>query len=227
MRDEAPEDSVELFFDHFRIKKRGFISWGIEKSKFAEPETALDSWHKLVEDIQTGKEKIYVRRFGRSKAKQKELRHFYEKVLGIKSKTLHEDKTNNYQPYKRFSEAMGMKKKKDLLNYKVSHIFGKTKNPYDFCAVWNMSYTPVVIDPFTGHEVKSTVCDDFMKRFQNHALHRFGKPISEFNRRMCGLRPKINKFIVRLDKNRQLTEKDKKELKESIKENFSKIKRLK
>lgn len=45
-------------------------------------------------------------------------------------------------------------------------MFGRTKNIYAFTAPWNIVYMPKILDPFTGHEAKGEMVDEYRMLFQ-------------------------------------------------------------
>ena len=51
-----------------------------------------------------------------------------------------------------------------IQNYKLSHIWGYTKNIYLFEAPWNIMYTPAVVDPLTGHETSDNKLKCLLKQ---------------------------------------------------------------
>ena len=76
----------------------------------------------------------------------------------------------------------GLTRNKDIYNYQVSHIWGRTKNIFLFEAPWNVCYTPKIIDPFTGHETKGDLPSDFQKYFIRFAQKKYKKYIEDYNR---------------------------------------------
>jgi len=219
------KDGVQIFFDHFGIDEKDFIQFGISNIDFPNRKIAAVEWQTLLKSIRGNRETIHVRKFGRVPKRQKLLVDFYKDVLKINNITF--DTTNNAQPYKVFSTATDVFKRKHITNYKVSHIWGRTKNPYAFCALWNMCYTPIFIDPFTGHEANGILAKQFQKQFKNYAYKLFRKQISEFNAIMQSLQPKINQFVKRIENSKNLTSKDKTEIKKVISSEFACIEVIK
>lgn len=86
-------------------------------------------------------------------------------------------------------------KYKQIRNYQVSHIFGKTKNPFSFTAPWNIVYIPKIMDSFTGHESKGELTVVFQKRFINHFYMYYQEYIEDFNEMMVKLKPNITEYL--------------------------------
>lgn len=47
-----------------------------------------------------------------------------------------------------------------------------------FEAPWNICYTPKIIDPFTGHESKGDLPEEFQEYFLKYAQKKYKKYIS-------------------------------------------------
>ena len=105
------------------------------------------------------------------------------------------------------------------MNYQVSHIFGHTKNPYAFCAPWNIAFVPKILDPFTGHESKGELTKKITTLYKNLMLTNYQELIEEYNAIMDSIKSDIEIFIG------QTKMKDKKILSfhQSLKNEFSKI----
>ena len=91
-------------------------------------------------------------------------------------------------------------KKEKITNYQVTHIFGRTKNPFLFTAPWNIVWKPKILDPFTGHESKGENTNQYQKAFVNKFKQLYSEYIHEYNEL-------VSKYFTE--------EKIKKELKES------------
>ncbi|MBU2098557.1 MAG: hypothetical protein KKD00_07325 [Gammaproteobacteria bacterium] len=97
------------------------------------------------------------------------------------------DPTNNAIPTKIIRDLTGYSKSPSarheaIRNYQISHIFGRTKNVYTFTAPWNMVYLPKIIDPFTGHEAKGDMVDEYQAIFQQRSYARFEPLIEDYNK---------------------------------------------
>jgi hypothetical protein len=215
------KDGIRDFFTRFRIDDDEFISFGIESIVLAEPQAAFTQWQLQVKEIESGQTNVFVRPFGRTGHGREHMLTFYSSCMNLKR--IEFDPTNNAIPYRTFSSITKNKKGKDLINYKLSHIWGRTKNPYTFCAPWNMCYTPIFIDPFTGHESKGELSTRFASELKRLAFDRFKQSIELFNELMFKLKPSIDDYIDQLTNDSTIVEKDRSKLVKSMKENFSPI----
>jgi hypothetical protein len=84
----------------------------------------------------------------------------------------------------------------------VSHIFGRTKNPFLFEAPWNIAFVPKIIDPFTGHETKGCWPDEYQELFSKSIRNRYKGFIDDYNSliKKYDLDNKINEFITNVDR---------------------------
>lgn len=124
-------------------------------------------------------EKVYIRGAGRDAKGTQIYLDFYKRVF--ENYNIKKDLTNNLHPQKIIHELTGYQRNKNLLNYQVSHIFGKTKNPLLFGAPWNIALIPKIIDPFTGHETKGQWPVEYQKKFMSMVKERYDKYIKEYN----------------------------------------------
>lgn len=184
--------------------------------------------------------KVYVRTFGnKGNSETKSLLEcFYKYVFGNKE-VISFDSSNNSAPsstltkytnYTKYKKKRNHKSKKLLLNYQVSHVFGKTLNCYAFTAPWNIVYLPKILDPFTGHESKGELTERFTEKIQDFVKSNYSEQILDFNQTMEELSPKIKQFKKEIKDNniKEINEKNIKEdtLKQffkSLDENFSQI----
>ncbi|RLA42690.1 MAG: hypothetical protein DRR42_22980 [Gammaproteobacteria bacterium] len=118
------------------------------------------------------------------------------------------DSTNNAEPTKIIRELTGYSKTKStkhesIRNYQISHIFGRTKNIYAFTAPWNIVYMPKMLDPFTGHEAKGDLIDEYTVLFQNQGYNKFAALIEEFNEIITNM-----KFLDKVEYSLSLMESD-------------------
>jgi hypothetical protein len=105
--------------------------------------------------------------------------------------TILKDSSNNAQPTKLISEITPYKKttddsKKDgkerIQNYQISHLFGRTKNPFLFTAAWNIAYVPKYLDAFTGHESQGEHSKAFKVIFNDILKARFSVYVDDYNK---------------------------------------------
>ena len=124
-------DSYEIFFEKAKLSKKQFFEFGIEETIFANLRKAEDEWKELSERIrEKSTDDFYIRGYGRNSVNTTMYEELYKKVFGIIVKP---DTTGNSQP-KKIIEKMTLKSTQSkkqhekIVNYQVSHVFGKTKN---------------------------------------------------------------------------------------------------
>ena len=171
-------DSYYGFMEYFRLKPDDIFQWGIEAIIYPPDEMVEYEWKNLKHRI-FNDEKVYIRGYGRD-AKGTHLfiglyKHIFNNSHVVK------DSTNNSRPQSNIARMTGLKRNKDIYNYQVSHIWGRTKNIFLFEAPWNICLTPKIIDPFTGHETKGDLPDDFKEYFLEFAQKKYKKYIDDYN----------------------------------------------
>ncbi|MDA2322670.1 hypothetical protein WMZ06_27155 [Bacillus sp. SW7] len=225
------KDAYEMFLKEFNIDPKALIEFGI-KETISIPEKDIETeWLNLQERINgTKKEPVYVRGSGRD-AKTTNLYMDLYKTL-FPNGTFLKDSTNNAKPKRLLEIYTNCKRGKDvpkkyeqILNYQVSHIFGRTKNPFAFNAPWNFVYLPKVVDPFTGHESHGTLKTAFSSQFKQHFYDKDKIHIEEFNKIMKELEPKIVDYVKDVDSkfSREYTDKMLQKFKKNVLEEFKPI----
>lgn len=225
------KDAYEIFLKEFDIDSKALIEFGIRETISIPDKDIAREWLNLQDRISgIKKELVYVRGSGRD-AKTTNLYMDLFKTL-FPNGTFAKDKTNNAAP-KRLLEVhtkykRGKKvsiKYEQIVNYQVSHIFGRTKNPFAFNAPWNIVYLPKVVDPFTGHESHGSLTEEFSTQFQQHFFNKDRTHIEEFNEIMKKLKPEIEEYIKDIDSKFGLeySEKMLQEFKKNVLEEFKPI----
>jgi hypothetical protein len=180
-------DAYINFFNKFNIDTDELIQFGLyEDTIYPDPDKIYENWTKLIEDISLNK-KAYIRGYGRDAKGTGLYIEFYRLILG--NSNIKKDPTNNNNPTRILQEITGYSKtiKKNnqklikIINYQVSHIFGKTKNPFMFSAPWNIVWKSKILDPFTGHEATGAYPEKYKNNFQNLARNKYQLYISEYN----------------------------------------------
>jgi len=176
-------DSYIRFFSEGYISKEQFFEFGLKETIYAPFDQAEREWESLKKRI-TNNEEVFIRGFGRDANGTHLFQEFYEHLVG--NSNVKKDSTNNAEPTKIIRELTGYSKTKSskhelIRNYQISHIFGRTKNVYAFTAPWNIVYMPKMLDPFTGHEAKGDMIDEYTILFQKQGYKQFGKLIDDFN----------------------------------------------
>lgn len=199
------KDSYEIFIEKFAIDREALIQFGIEETiKIDEEKTAIE-WENLkLRIVGSIAEPVFFRGAGRD-AKTTALYLDLFNTIFPKG-TFLKDSTNNAQPKKLLEQHTKYKRSKkkvkgyeQLLNYQVSHIFGRTKNPYAFTAPWNVVYLPKIMDPFTGHESSGEIRDKFSQEFKQYFLAQYAVQIAEFNQLMEELKQLIDSYLETVD----------------------------
>ena len=167
-------DSYIKFFQNFGIDINSAFSWGIENTIFPSMDIVEKAWRELLAKI-TNNKPVYIRGYGRDAHATHLYFDFYKYLFN--NECVKKDPTNNAIPQRNIEKFTGLKRNRDVFNYQVSHIFGRTKNIFLFEAPWNIAYVPKIMDPFTGHEAKG----DLPLKYQAMFLTQAEKYIKEYN----------------------------------------------
>jgi len=221
MNNRIIKDSYDIFMNKFNINEDDFIEYGLNESIFINKLEAEKRWNILKKDIKDGN-MVYVRTFGNKNDQRtkKILLDFYKHIYS--DVEVNVDKTNNAIPTKIIEEFTGLKrktsqrKKYDISNYQISHIFGKTKNIYAFSAPWNLVFMPRIMDPLSGHEANGNLRNKFKQALQEKSYMLFKDLIDDFNEFM-------NEETLKNSINMYLDEIDEKKFKTEIIDNFAPI----
>lgn len=179
----AIKDGYLEFFQSFKIDNEELIKFGLEKALFCDVDKAQSSWDSSKITI-SNKQIVHIRGYGRDAKGTILFNHLYELLFDIPQQNIIKDPTNNQIPTKLIQEWTGFQKsgaKQSIQNYQVSHIFGKTKNPYLFAAPFNIMFIPKILDPFTGHESKGELPNKFKNAIQVLAYQKFSTLIKDYN----------------------------------------------
>ena len=180
-------DSYELFFKHFKIQFSDVIEFGInEATIYPDDIQVKEKWHELIKSVENN-EKVFIRGYGRDAHGTNLYQELYKILLNNHKIT--KDATNNTKPTQllqnitNFSKTIKQdnNKKEKITNYQVSHVFGRTKNPFLFTAPWNLVWKPKILDPFTGHESKGTNTQQYKKAFIDQCKELYSEYINEYN----------------------------------------------
>ncbi|MDA9129308.1 hypothetical protein N9J72_02420 [Candidatus Gracilibacteria bacterium] len=176
-------DSYKRFFKHFNIEFNQVIQFGIhEDTIFPKNKILRKVWNEHIYKV-LHNEVAYIRGYGRDAHGTELYIELFELLLG--NQNIKKDPTNNSQPRKVLENVTGYyksgKNKQCIQNYQVSHIFGKTKNPFLFVAPWNIVWKPKILDPFTGHESKGEYSELYQREFQKKARELYKDFIEEYN----------------------------------------------
>jgi|JI8StandDraft_1071087.scaffolds.fasta_scaffold78376_2 hypothetical protein len=224
------KDSYEVFFKKF-VKKEDFFKFGLEEIIYIDSKKAEIKWNELKKSIKNN-QKVFIRGYGRNSSGSELVLNFYKKVFQNKNIVI--DKTNNLEPTKVLNECTEYRKniKKDsdtfkkIQNYQVSHIFGKTKNPFLFTAPWNIVYIPKMLDPFTGHESKGENTSEFRKLFHKKSYTKFKNLIEDYNSVLDShnIESELNDYICILSRKKDIVPKKLEQFRKDMALEFEKIK---
>ena len=172
------KDGYSDFFNHFNISEKKFIEYGLKSIIIVDKNIARKNWEQLKNSIVNNKD-VFIRGYGRDAKGTNLYFELYNELFG--NNNVKKDPTNNAEPRRIIQELTGVKRDRDILNYQVSHVFGRTKNPYMFTAAWNIIYIPKIFDPFTGHESKGELTEKFTEALQSKIYDEFIDIIEEYN----------------------------------------------
>ena len=182
-------ESYGEFFDEFGIDTEAICGFGLEHSVFADPEIAFAQWERLKGSLLNGHE-LRIRAIS-GNDNDREFQ-FYKRLNAylFNNEALGRDCTGNYYPRRNLEKAVGwrvtIRPDRDmgiLVNFQTSHVLsGRTHNPLLYSAVWNIVFTPKIIDPFTGDEAQGEVAEHFRNVFLQRVRARFINCIEDYNR---------------------------------------------
>ena len=213
-------DSYERFFSMMHISKEQFFDFGINETIRAPLEKAKAGWEELKQRIDNG-QPVYIRGFGRNSSGSHMYLDFYKYILPNGS--VHIDPINNLEPTKIVRDMTGYSKTPStghelIRNYQVSHVFGRTKNIYAFTAPWNIVYLPKIVDPFTGHEAKGEIVNEYKAMFRQEMYAYFEPLIEDYNELISDewLTERIHSYFEDVSRNNRYSQKDTDKLKKSV-----------
>lgn len=222
-------DSYEIFFKDFNINKNKFFDWGINNTIFTDFNIVSNEWKKLKHNILNGGGEVYIRGSRAGYKNQENMyKEFYKMIFPnaeIKIDLSGNTKAQNY-----IQKITSLKRNRDLSNYQVSHIWGKTKNAFMYMNALDICFAPRIIDPFTDDtscKVMSDWGEEYCKKFRNYAYNKYKNIIEDYNKLLINynIENKINKYIELLILNKQhYSQKEINDFKENIKKQFTPIK---
>ena len=187
-------DSYQEFIDYFHISKDDLYMYGLSAVISVDEKTATEQYHIIKEKL-LGNEELYIRGYGRNGINTRLYLDLYNMLFD--NNKIKIDPTNNMVPRRNISKNTGHKINEDILNYQVSHIWGKTKNPILFESVWNICFIPRLYDPFTGHECKGGWNEEFTVLLNHYIYDKYESIISDYNQFLSDndIKNKINSFV--------------------------------
>ncbi len=175
------KEAYTKLFEH--IDKESFFKSGIDDIVYIDNQTIATQWEQLKKAVFEN-QLVFIRGYGRD-AKGTDLYFkLYENLF--ENKKLKKDSNNNYQPTKLLKNLTQFSKTKKkgktlIINYQISHLFGRTKNPLLFTCPWNIAYIPKYLDPFTGHETQGQYSEQFKQIFLPIIKEKFRNYIDDYN----------------------------------------------
>ncbi len=178
------KDAYEKLFE--LVDRDLFFKNSIENIIYVENKLIASAWSKLKKDLLSN-QPLIIRGYGRN-SKNSELFLELYRVL-FNHNCIHIDKTNNQAPTKILRNLTPYCKKAKnsnstktlIMNYQVSHLFGRTKNPLLFTSPWNIAYIPKYLDPFTGHESQGIHSTEFKNIFNQLIAKKFEPYIQDYH----------------------------------------------
>ncbi|MEJ2898306.1 hypothetical protein [Acinetobacter sp. NS-4] len=177
-------DAYQKLFE--LIDKETFFKKSIENIIYIEDSKIESKWEMLKKDL-LNNDPMTIRSYGRNGRNSKLFQELYRVLFNHHS--IHIDKTNNQTPTKLLKDLTPYCKKTTrlngpklrIMNYQVSHLFGRTKNPLLFTSPWNIAYIPKYLDPFTGHESQGDSSTEFKKIFNELLVKKFEIYLQDYN----------------------------------------------
>ena len=178
-------DSYQTFFEYFKIDFSEIIKFGVDiDTIYPDPKLIYNKWESLVNSIKENKD-VYIRGYGRDAHGT----HLYQELYKIllNNDCIKKDPTNNAKPRQILQQVTGFSKtvkgdsERKIQNYQVTHVFGRTKNPFLFTAPWNIVWKSKILDPFTGHEARGPESNEYKNAFQKKCREYFSDYITEYN----------------------------------------------
>ncbi len=216
--DNKIQDSYVNFLKKFKISKKDFFEYGMQSIIY--PNKKVDYyWEDLKYRLNNNK-KVYIRAYGNNGINSKIFTDFIKIVFN--NENIEIDRSRNSIPQTYIKKYTGLERKKDLINYQVSHIFERTKNPLMFECPWNIAYVPKIFDPFTGHESNGNWTAEFQEYYLNDVKKRFKKYIDDYNSIIINLDiyKKISNYINNL---KEYSDIQKERFRKDLEKNFSVI----
>jgi hypothetical protein len=196
------KDSYEILIQNYINGNEILKKFGLNETIFISNDQAIEKWKEIKSSILKN-EVVYVRRYGRGGKNDLILKSFYKEIFKLTK--IKFDPSNNSAPAALLNKCTTYRKniKKDsppnekIQNYQISHVFGRTKNPFLFTAPWNVVYVPKIVDPFTGHESRGDLALEFSKLLKEKTFKKYESLIKDYNKliEQYDFPNKLNKFM--------------------------------
>ena len=200
VRQESPVIKMDSY-DEFlgligrkRVSREQFIEFGLEHVYMVDDDLALSELENAIKALKDRKDTqlLTIRRYGKNEDNQDNpYLKLYEKIFDV---SLTQDRDNNQRPIEIMKHLFGCSFKSQ--HYQCAHVWGMTKNPIMFTALFNIVLIPRMFDPLTGHESRGRLLNEFQRRFKEHVKAHFKRSIVRYNRflRGRGMEEQINRY---------------------------------
>lgn len=213
-------DSYELLLSQY-ISKEDFFKFGLEKTIYIPQDKVEAEWQSLKKNI-TNNKTVFIRGF-KSSASMHMAFDFYTKVF--ENKQVKKDPSNTQNPSKIIEKLTGYKKTKDLKNYQLASVFGRSRNILAFCAPWNIVYIPSILDPLLSADANTALALEYKKAFAKHSYEKFKPYIDEFNEMVSNyqFQRSMDEYFQKLFDDGHFDKKEMTTFEETIREDFAPI----
>lgn len=185
-KDFTQLDAYQFLLEQLNIDHHRFLEIGIGNILQIDEETVMKQWKMQKDAILAGGASLGIRNYGRYGKFNEHFKVLYNALFDC---TISFDKTNNAYPAKMMDSQTTYRKNRKakssshtvIFNYQLAHIFGCTKNPLLFTALWNLAYIPKYLDPFTGHETKGELSDSIREVFQEKMRRKLSVYLEDYN----------------------------------------------
>ncbi|MCC6700567.1 MAG: hypothetical protein IT221_03540 [Fluviicola sp.] len=179
-------DSYKHLLDKLGIDKQQFIEIGLDNFLPISEDIKWQQWEEIKQKAFDSNAELFIRRYGQQGKNTHLYQELYSKIFDCR---ITQDPNNNTYPTRTLNNHTDYRKNSKskkasithIYNYQISHLFGRTKNPLLFTALWNLAYVPKYFDPFTGHESKGDIAKEIGEEFKIRILNENNKFINDYN----------------------------------------------
>lgn len=179
-------DAYLKLIEALGISEEKFAEIGMSNFLPIESDVKKKQWEVNKEKLFTENAELYIRSYGQRGKNTKLYLELYKNMFNCKIVV---DPNNNKYPSQTLKRNTAYRKNSKstnpkftpIFNYQISHLFGRTKNPVLFTALWNLAYIPRYFDPFTGHESKGQVSDGIRDSFKRKVIEENEDFIRDYN----------------------------------------------
>lgn len=169
-------DAYDILLSEY-VSKEDFFKFGLEKTIYIPQDKIQKDNDALKHNIKSNKP-VFIRGYKNSSTMHI-ASDFYTKVFHFEQ--VKKDPSNTQNPAKLIEKLTGYKKSKDLKNYQLSSVFGRSRNIFLFSAPWNIVYIPSIFDPLLSVDNNSDIAKEYQTLFQKHCYEKFKVYVDEYN----------------------------------------------